>query len=240
MVLVHGSFGDHEAWSVPVGELRTRFTTFAMDRRGFGESGDGEIYSIERDFQDVAAVVETVADRFGSAVTVWGHSYGANCAMGGANMSAAIRHLVLYEPSLGLTYPAGAIESAEAALAAGDRETAVVRMLFDVLEMSRAEIDELRSSPRWPELLAGAHTAPRECRVEEAWAYQPGQFDNIGAPTLLLSGSESPSSLIAATHRAADAIPNSRIHTLEGHAHFAHRTDPQKVVSVIQDFISQG
>ncbi len=238
IVLVHGSFGDHSAWTIPVGELNKHFTTFAMDRRGFGESGDGDEYSIERDFDDVAAVVEAVRSRSGEPVALWGHSYGANCAMGGANISPYVHHLVLYEPSLGLSYPAGAIEAAEAALAAGDRETAVVRMLLDALEMSRQEIDALRSSPRWPHLLAGAHTAPRECRVEQAWVYEHGQFDGIDAPTLMLSGSQSPSPVIEATQRAAGAIPNARIHLLDGHGHFAHRTDPAMVVSIIQDFVS--
>jgi pimeloyl-ACP methyl ester carboxylesterase len=213
IVLVHGSFADHRAWAVPVAELNKHFTTFAMDRRGFGGSGDGAEYSIERDFHDVSAVVRAASVRSDQPVILWGHSYGANCAMGGASISSDTDHLVLYEPSLGLKYPPGAIEEAEAALAAGDREKAVVRMLFDILDMSQDEIDALRSSPRWPHLLAGAHTAPRECRTEEAWEYGAGQFDGIGAPTLLLSGSESPASVKEATERAAGdtKYPHPRI-----------------------------
>lgn len=240
MVLVHGSLGDHTAWAIPVVELSKHFTTYALDRRGFGASEDGEIYSIERDFADVAAVVDEVAARTDEPVALWGHSYGANCAMGGANLSSQVGRLVLYEPSLGLRYPAGSIEAAEAALALGDRETAVTRLLFDVLEMSHDEVDALHSSPRWPNLLAGAHTGPRECRVEDAWVYQPGQFSNIAAPTLMLSGSESPTSVVEATRRAAEAIPNARVQVLEGHAHFAHRTDPEMVVSVILGFLGEG
>jgi len=238
IVLVHGSFGDHTAWTVPVEELRKHFTTFAMDRRGFGSSGDPQAYSIERDFEDVASVVDAIAIPNAAPVAVWGHSYGANCAMGGASISSNVHGLVLYEPSLGLSYPAGAIAAVEAALAAGDRETAIVRVLLDVLEMSPEEIDALRSSPRWPNLLAGAHTAPRECRAEETWVYQSGRFDTISAPTLLLSGSESPEPVIEATQRAAQAIPDARVHVLEGHGHFAHRTDPAMVVSIIRAFLS--
>ena len=33
------------------------FTVYTVDRRGRGESGDSEDYSIEREFEDVAAVV---------------------------------------------------------------------------------------------------------------------------------------------------------------------------------------
>ena len=83
----------------------------AMDRRGFGASGDTADYSIERDFEDVAAVVDAVAARTGGPVALWGHSYGANCAMGAATLTSNVHHLVLYEPSLGLPYPPGSIEA---------------------------------------------------------------------------------------------------------------------------------
>ena len=237
MVLVHGSLGDHTAWTVPVAELRKHFTTFAVDRRGFGASEDGDSYAIDRDFQDVASVVDFVASETGRSVILWGHSYGANCAMGGANLSSNVDRLVLYEPSLGLTYPPGAIDAAEAALAEGDRETAVIRMLVDALEMTSEQVEALRTGPRWPNLLAGAHTGPRECRVEEAWQYEPGQFDDITAPTLMLSGGLSPGPLVEATQRAAAAIPDAEVRVLEGHGHFAHRTDPEMVVGIIRDWL---
>jgi len=57
-------------------------------------------------------------------------------------------------------------------------------------------------------------------------------------PTLLLSGSESPSSVRSATTRAAEAIPDTQIHILDGHGHFAHRTDPAMVVALIREFVS--
>ena len=148
-----------------------------MDRRGFGASGDTADYSIERDFDDVAAVVDAVAARTGGPVALWGHSYGANCAMGGATLTGNVHHLVLYEPSLGLPYPPGSIERIEAALARGDHDAAIVAVLVDILEMTDDEIDAFRASPLWPTRLAAAPTIPRECRAEEDWVYQPGQFD---------------------------------------------------------------
>lgn len=236
IALVHGSFGDHTSWAIPVEVLREEFTTFAMDRRGFGASGDGDEYTIERDFEDVAAVVDAVAARTRAPVALWGHSYGANCAMGGANLTGNVHRLVLYEPSLGLAYPPGAVAAAEAALAAGDREAAVIRILGDALEMTDAEISDLRASPRWPNVLAGAHAAPRECRVEEGWVYTPGVFANITAPTLMLLGTASPASVARATHDAAAAISDVRVQRLEGHGHFAHRTDPEMVVAIVREF----
>lgn len=237
IVLVHGSFTDHTAWSATLPELRRHFSTYALDRRGFGASGDGEDYGIAREFDDLAEVVASVAERSESTVTVWGHSFGANCAMGGAALSSSVGHLILYEPSLGLRYPPGAIESAEEALARGDNEGVVQRMLFDILDMSDDDIAAMKGGPRWPLILDGARTVVREARVEHGWVYEPGQFETIAAPTLLISGDDSTDPVRAATERAFAAIPGSRIRVLEGHGHFAHRTHPGLVVDLVRDFV---
>jgi pimeloyl-ACP methyl ester carboxylesterase len=211
-----------------------------MDRRGFGASGDAAGYTIEREFEDVAAVVDAVAARAASPVTLWGHSYGASCAMGGAALTSNVHHLVLYEPSLGLAYPPGAIDSIEQKVAAGDMEGALVEVLVDVVGMTEEEIAAVRSSREmpWEARLATVPTVPRECRAEEGWVYKPGQFSGIAAPTVLLAGSESPPALSEATRLAAEAIPDARIRVLEGHAHVAHRTDPAMVAAIVREFIA--
>ena len=145
MVLVHGSLQDHSISAALVAELRAGITTFALDRRGFGASGDGADYAIEREFEDVAAVVDAVAERVGGPVAVWGHSYGASVAMGAAALTGNISHLLLYEPSLGFAYPEGWIETLEKALAEGDDEAAIVLVLRDVLEFTDDQIDAMRS-----------------------------------------------------------------------------------------------
>jgi pimeloyl-ACP methyl ester carboxylesterase len=95
----------------------------------------------------------------------------------------------------------------------------------------------LHSGPRWPGLLARTPTVPRECRVEDGWDYRSGRLDRITASTLVLSGSETPADLKAATDRAAAAIAGARVQVLEGHAHLAHRTDPALVAAAIQRFV---
>ncbi len=184
--------------------------------------------------------MDAVAARTGGPVALFGHSYGANCAMGGAALTKNVHHLVLYEPSLGLTYPPGSIEAVEEAVAAGDMDAAVAAVFVGILELSEEQIDAMRSSqnPTWTTRIASAWTLPRECRVEESWAYEPGQFVTIAAPTLLLAGSESPTDLMKATHYADEAIPNARIQVLQGHAHMAHKTDPAMVTAIIRQFIS--
>ena len=141
LVMVHGSIADHTTFDSFVAVLREHFTTYAMDRRGFGASTDALGYTIDRDFADVAAVVDAVALRTSGPVELWGHSYGANCAMGGATQSESVNHLILYEPSLGLPYPPGSIRRIEEALDRGDNDAAIVAVLRDILEMDDEDID---------------------------------------------------------------------------------------------------
>jgi pimeloyl-ACP methyl ester carboxylesterase len=237
VVMVHGSIADHTTFEPFVAVLQESFTTYSMDRRGFGASGDAPGYAIERDFDDVAAVVDAVAEHTGRPVVLWGHSYGANCAMGGAALTGNVSHLVLYEPSLGLPYPPGAIERIEAALAHNDPDAAITIVLQELLELTDEEMDGFRNSPLWPTRLAAAGTIPRECRVEDEWVYERGQFDAIDAATLLLTGSDSVPEVKEATAHARDAIPGAEIVVLEGHEHFAHKTDPAMVANNIRGFL---
>jgi pimeloyl-ACP methyl ester carboxylesterase len=240
LVLVHGSLQDHTASGLLVHELQGGMSTFSMDRRGFGASGDAAAYSIEREFEDVASVVDAVAARADGPVALWGHSYGASCAMGGAALTTSVHRLVLYEPSLGLAYPPGSIDSIEEKVATGDMEGALLEVLVDIVGMTADEVEAVRSSPQmpWAARLATVQTVARECRAEEGWVYRSGQFSGIAAPTVLLAGSESPPVLSEATRRAADAIPNAHIRILEGHAHIAHRTDPAMVAAIIRECVA--
>jgi pimeloyl-ACP methyl ester carboxylesterase len=242
IVLVHGSVSDHTTLTPFIDELAKSMSTFSMDRRGFGASSDTSGYCLEKEFEDVATVVDAVAARTGGPVTLFGHSYGANCAMGAATMTKNIHHVVLYEPSLGLTYKPGSIEAVERNIAAGNLDAAVVAVFVDILEMTEAEIDAIRRSatPSWETRIASAATLPRECRVEESWVYKPGQFSAVSAPTLLLAGSKTPVDLSNATLAAAAALPNAQIKVLEGHAHAAHKTDPALVAGLIREFIASG
>jgi pimeloyl-ACP methyl ester carboxylesterase len=236
LVLVHGSPSDHRTFDPLVAELRDDFTTFAMDRRGSGASGDTAPYAVEREFEDVAAVAGVAAARTGGPVVLLGHSYGGNPAMGGAALSGDVGHLVLYEPSFGLTYPPGAIEAMAAAVAAGDLEAAIRAALVDTGAMTAKDFEAYRAGPRWPSLLASAPSLPRECRVEHTWVYEPGRFDTVTARTMLLTGSESDPALAEATRRAAAALPDAEIRVLEGHGHLAYRPDPALVAEVVRDF----
>jgi pimeloyl-ACP methyl ester carboxylesterase len=101
LVLIHGSLRDHTVFEPLIASLRDRFTLYAMDRRGYGASGDSRSYTIQQDFHDVAVVVDHVQQRTGGPVALMGHSYGAGCAMGAATITSHLHRLILYEPGPG-------------------------------------------------------------------------------------------------------------------------------------------
>lgn len=114
LILVHGSISDHAAFDPLVAELRSEFTLFAMDRRGFGASPDGPGYSADGEFGDVAMLVNAVGARTGEAVVLFGHSWGASCALVAASLLLpSLCALILYEASLGLRSPPGSLDRIE-------------------------------------------------------------------------------------------------------------------------------
>lgn len=237
IVLVHGSLRDHTVFEPLIAHLQPAMTTYAVDRRGFGRSGDGAGYQIEQEFADIALVVDAVAARAGP-VTLWGHSYGANCAMGAATLTASVAHLVLYEPSLGLSYPPGWLEANEQALAQDDLDAVVKAVLTDILEMGHDQVAARSSTPEWSAYRRAAPTVLREARTEHDWVYRPGAFDRIRAPVVFLVGTETTPGLMRATLRAVAAVPGARTHVLEGHGHLACITHPASVASVITQLVT--
>lgn len=236
MVLVHGSIQDHTISAALVAELKADFTTYSMDRRGFGASGDGPSYSLDREFADVAAAVDEIAARAGEPVVLWGHSFGAGCAMGAAALTDHLSHLVLYPASAFRIRPVGSTGSSDW-WKGGDLETAIVMVLRDLLEFTDEQIEERRAEPEWAGRVATAPTVAREARAEQEWTYAGGRLDRITAPTLLLSGSESTPDIKQATTAARTAIPRARVRMLPGHAHIAHRTDPAMVAEIVRGFV---
>lgn len=228
LVMVHGSIADHTTFDALAEELMPTFATYRMDRRGFGASGDSSDYSIEHEFADVAAVVTEVRARSGGQVAVFGHSYGANCALGAAALSGEISHLVLYEPSLGLRYPDGCIESIDEALDREDRDAAITAVLSTILGMSEDEIDAYRQSPVWPDRMRAAHTVPRECRVEHQRSFRSTTW-TPGCPTVVMTGSLTSDDLAAIAREAVTAIDGARLHVLESQDHIAPQTAPELV-----------
>src|SRR5262245_48632792 len=134
LLLVHGGTADHLTWTPVLPALERHFSVYTMDRRGRGESGDGTTYAIEREFEDIAAVIDAI----GGAVDVVGGSFGGTCALEATRLTANIRRLILYEPPMpfGLRYwPTEFSVRMQALLDAGEREQGLLLFLRDIVKM---------------------------------------------------------------------------------------------------------
>jgi pimeloyl-ACP methyl ester carboxylesterase len=225
LVLVHGTASDHSRWAPVLPAFEQHHTVLAVDRRGRGASGDAEDYAIEREFEDVAAVV----DSLGEPVILLGHSHGGLCALEAAVLSHNVRALVLYEPPFQTAgaaeiNPPEVIERLETLLQAGDRDEVVATMARQIAGQPPEVVAYMRSQPSYPARMAAAPTIPRELRAVKTYRFDPERFRDLAVPTLLLNGSESSPGLRMAGEALNEALRNSRLVVMPGQGHGAMDT----------------
>jgi pimeloyl-ACP methyl ester carboxylesterase len=241
LVVVHGTTADHTRWRTVLSLLEAHATVCAVDRRGRGGSGDADGYAITREFADVAAVVDAVAEACGGPVDLLGHSYGGVCALEAVLLTANVRRLVLYEPPvLAEPGPPGMAARLQGLLADGRREEVVATFFREVAGVGDRELQILRSLPSWPARVAAAHTLPRELRSEDGYAFEPARFAAVAVPTLLLAGGDSPPFFQASTEAVAAALPDSRVTVLPGQAHIAMDTAPELFAGAVTAFLYES
>src|SRR4051812_33269765 len=249
LVLVHGATADHTTWRTSGPLLAARHRLHAIDRRGRGASGDGpvsEAYTIEREFDDLVAVAETVAAAAGGPVDVVGHSYGGRIALGAALRTEAIRRIVCYEgappPDDGPRYQeadAGTLRRIEALVAAGHRDEALETFMREIVGMPPEELDAFRANPIWPRRAAAVDTTIRELRAEVEPAAGLAALGVVRRPVLQILGGASAEPFAAAT-RALDArLRHGRVVTIAGARHAAHHTHPAEFVGAVEAFLAE-
>lgn len=237
LVMVHGTGGTWSRWTPILPALEAYFTLYVVDRRGRGESGDTAPYTIEREFEDVAALVEAI----GEPVNLFGHSYGAICSLEAALLTSRIRRLVLYEPPIPVEgvpiYPEGVIDRLQALHDAGDREGVLTLFMQEVVRMSPHEIALTKSMPAWPARIAAAPTLPRELRAHEQYRFKPERFKAFATPTVLLVGGDSPQFFKAATDTLHRTLSSSQVTVLPGQQHIAMESAPELLVREVVSFL---
>jgi pimeloyl-ACP methyl ester carboxylesterase len=234
-VIVHGAGSGRWGFDLVRPLLEPRFTVWVVDRRGRGDSGDGAGYSLESEFEDVAAVVREA----GAGAVLFGHSYGALVAAGAAGRLDGLERLVLYEPPMGGVLPDEAWQARlEAHLAAGETAEGVRMFLHDVGGYSHVEIDAMQGTPAWEKRLAAAPTVPRELAAERALATADLGLERLGLACLLLVGTDSPDWARRSTEAFAAAIPGAEVRELDGHGHGAAVSGPALLAAELEAFLS--
>ena len=234
LVIVHGGTGDRSRWKPLFPLLVSRFTVCAMDRRGHGESHDSAPYSMQSEFEDVVAVVNSRP----GPVFVLGHSYGGVCALEAALRTQKISKLVLYEPPLQDLDHTAVADQMEKMIRQGKREEALVTFLQQIVMISPNEIATMKARPSWPGRVAGIDTQIREIRALSEYRFDPKRVSKLNVPTLLLTGSRTASpQLKKAINGLLDALPNRSLVVFEGQEHNAMDIIPQQFTNTVADFL---
>ena len=237
LVFVHGGWADHTAWALVIPALAEQFTVYAMDRRGCGQSDPyRDDYVVERDWEDVAAVVDMV----GEPAHLVGHSIGGTWALHGALLTPNVSRLVLYEPPLGgpEVFRPDLIDRIEALVMAGDRDGAAVVFLHEAVGVPWVAVERQRASPAWPGRLAGVHAIPPGMRAFDRFRFDADRLRVLDVPTLLLVGGDSTPYHKETTATVAAALPNAQVVVLPEQQHDAHFTAPELLATEIRRFLT--
>lgn len=239
LVLVHGVFDDARLWREMSPALEECFTMFAVDRWGRASSGaQGDGYAVEREYEDIAAVVEAAAD--GGQVHHLGHSAGARYALHAALLvPELLSGLVLYEVPPFYVRPKEIMERFEGLLKAGDRDGILATFYEDLAGLSPAVIDEMRGTPEWRMAAENALTFVPEARSLVGYRFDPASLAALRVPALLLLGGESPPFYREQAVMLAVALSDARIVTLAGQGHEAMLTAPELFAREVTRFLAQ-
>jgi pimeloyl-ACP methyl ester carboxylesterase len=240
VIVVGGALCDAATMRPLSEELARRFTVINYDRRGRGESGDTPPYAVEREIEDLAALVEEA----GGTVSLYGHSSGAALVLHAAAHGLPVARVVLHEPP----FVAGSDEDRRIAteyverleaLLAEDRRGDAVELFMGLVEMPPEAIAGMRSSRWWAQAQALAPTLAYDAEVmgdrQTGGTIPAGLAERVTPPALVLCGGASPEWMIDTARNLADAMPQGRLRVLEGQEHVV---PPELLVPVLAEFFS--
>ena len=206
--------------------LREEFRVYAYDRRGRGDSTDTAPYAVEREIEDLAALI---ADA-GAPAVVFGWSSGAVLALDAATAGLPISRLALFEPPFVVDgsrppRPADYVQRLDDAVADGRPGDAVELFLTASAGMPAEAVAGVRQSPFWPALEAVAHTIAYDGRIMgttmSGGPLPSDRWATVTVPILVMHGNGTEPWLIAAAHALAELLPTASLQAVEGQQHSA-------------------
>ena len=247
LVLIGGAFSyrRYPGQVKLAGLLSRHFTVYSYDRRGRGGSGDTAPYAVQREIEDLDAVIGAA----GGSAHVWGLSSGAVLALDAAAAGLPIRKLAVQEPPLVVDPadrrpPAGLRQHVTELIDAGQRGEAVRYYLTDGMGAPRFVPALLHLIPgAWKKLTAVAHTLPYDAALVQAYqAGRPlpaGQWAAVTMPALVMCGSEkdTPPFMRHAAAAVAAALPHAHLAERRGLGH-TKTLNAEVIAATLTEFLT--
>lgn len=226
LILVGGAF-EQRALDTETAKLAAlpflseHFMVIHYDRRGRGDSTDTLPFAVEREIEDIDALMSEV----GGSAFLFGISSGAALAFEAAlQLGTKVRKLALYEPPYNDDPEARRAwrdyrTHLDAALAAGRRDEAVV-LLMKLIGLPEEHVPMMREMPMWPMFEAVAPTLAYEAvELGEEASVPTEKAARLTVPTLVMDGSESYPFMHVSAVALAQALPHGQQRTLQGQTH---------------------
>ncbi len=237
LILVTGAIAARSDAASLAASLSPHFTVFAYDRRGRGESGDTAPYAVEREVEDLDALITEA----GGSAFVFGHSSGAALALEAAVRGLAITKLALYEPPFIVDdsrprLPEDFATQLSELVSSGRRGDAAELFMTKAAEAPVEVVAQMRNAPFWPGVEAVAYTLIYDVTIMgDNNALPTERVASVTVPTLVIDGGVSPVWMRNAAQAVVEALPNAQRRTLEGQT---HNVAPDALAPVLEEFFA--
>lgn len=223
LVCVGGALNDRGSGAALAGLLAGRHTVLTYDRRGRGDSGDTPPYAVDREIEDLAAVL----DAAGGSAAVYGMSSGAVLALRAAAAGLPVTRLALFEPPFHAGHDdrltrARAYNTELTGLLAGGRRGDALALFMGSVGMPEEMVRQARQAPMWPALEALAPTLAYDSAVMDdagGGALPADLIGRVAVPALVVAGGESPAWMRDTARRVAGLLPAGAHRVLDGQTH---------------------
>jgi len=242
IVLVDSALADRSLCVKLAKLLAVEFTVINYDRRGRGDSTDTQPYAVEREVEDVEALI----DATGGSAFIFGSSSGAVLALEAASrLSAKVRKQVLYEPPFIVNdsrppMPADFVGQVKELLARDKRSDALKLFFSKAMGIPGIFITIMRLMPSWSKSISVAHTLPYDLMVmgdtQRGKPLQASRWATAAMPTLVLTGGKSEAFFHKSGDALAEVLPNAQHRTLKDQHHGSVVMSPNVVASEITQF----
>jgi pimeloyl-ACP methyl ester carboxylesterase len=239
LILVDGALTVHSAGSGELADLLSpQFTVCGYDRRGRGESGDTLPYAVDREVDDIEALI----DQVGGPAFLYGHSSGGPLAMRAAiRLGGKVAGLAMYEAPYNNDPDAQEswrqyLSQLDQALAEG-RPGDAVALFMRFIGVPTAQVDGMRQAPFWPRMESVAPTLAYDhaAILGEPWSVPTDLAARVAVPTLVMAGTSSLPFMPDAARTLSEAIPHSQLTTLQGQT---HEVNPSVLAPVLTEFFT--